>query len=119
MQSVKPIQITFRHLTPSRELTELAQRTAEHLLARRSPVISVRVALELPHRRHRKGTPVRASVELGVPGRTLVARARHVDARAALHEAFDAAERALRSYRGRRRTARQRDWLPLAASGSI
>ena len=119
MQSVKPIRITFRHLPPSQELTELAERAAEHLLSRRPPVISVRVALELPHRRHRKGTPVRASVELGVPGRTVVARARHLEARAALHEAFDAAERALRSYRGRRRTGRHRGWLPLAAAGAF
>jgi len=108
MGSVKPIQITFRHLPHFDELAALVERRAEELVAQRAPIISVRAALERPHRRHRKGSPVRVSLELGVPERTIVARARHEDARAAIHEAFDIAERALRAHHERRRRGKPR-----------
>lgn len=116
MQSVKPIQITFRHLRSSEELTELVEQEARHLMAHRPPIISVRVAVELPHHSRRKGTPVRVKVEVGVPGRTLVVGARQTDARAAVHQAFDEAERAVRSHRGKQRRTRQRVWLPWVAA---
>jgi ribosome-associated translation inhibitor RaiA len=112
MQSVKPVQITYRHLRSSDELTGLVEREARHLMAHRPPIVSVRVAVELPHHSRHKGTPVLVKVEVGVPGRTLVVGARHADARAAVHEAFDEAERVVRSHHGRQRRTRQRVWSP-------
>ena len=112
MQSVRPIHVTFRRLSSSGELTERVECEADHLMMHHPPITTLRVALALPHRSRRKGTSFLVRVELVVPGRTLVARGRHEDPRGAIHEAFAAAERALRSYRGRRRTTRTRIWSP-------
>jgi ribosome-associated translation inhibitor RaiA len=114
MQSIRPIHVTFRHVMPTPELVELLEREAEHLMARRPPVIFARVAVELPHRKRHKA-PVRVTVELGVPGRTLVVRARHEDQWAAVHAAFSGVDRSLRSYKQRRITRRRARWRYRAA----
>ena len=105
-----PNSITFRHLPPSDELTRLVDCEAQRLRRHRPPVGAIHVVIELPPRSHRKGAYFRVRIEVEVPGRPLVARARHPDARTAIALAFRAASSGLSAYVGRRRATRPRVW---------
>ena len=67
-------------------------------------IVSCRVAIEQPHRRHRQGKHFRVRVDLVVPngeivvGRDPAEHAEHVDSRLAVSEAFRAAGRRLQDY---------------------
>jgi cold shock CspA family protein/ribosome-associated translation inhibitor RaiA len=68
------------------------------------PIISCRVAIEAPHRHHRRGNLFRVRVVLRVPGGQLVVSRRpdlhaaHKDAYVALRDAFDEARRGLEEF---------------------
>jgi hypothetical protein len=114
MNPIKPITVTFRHLQPSRELVELVELEAQRLLEQRR-ITTLRVTVDLPHRHRRKGTLYRVRLELLVPGRPVVVKARHPDLWTAVYKVFHAAQGALESYLGRKRVVRRRRWLPRTA----
>lgn len=69
-----------------------------------SPIIRCRVTLEGPGKRHRRGGPYEARIDLRVPGGDLlVERQRAEELQAAIHQAFNAARRQLEDYARRQR----------------
>lgn len=125
MQS--PLQITFRNLTPSATIEEWVRTEADKLDSFYNRVMGCRVAIEVPHRHHRKGSPYHIRIDLTVPGEEIVVkrepslshRARqlgeteikkrlevktpHKNLRAAINDAFRAAGRRLQDYARRQR----------------
>jgi cold shock CspA family protein/ribosome-associated translation inhibitor RaiA len=125
MQS--PLQITFRNITPSATIEEWVRTEADKLDSFYTRVMGCRVAIEVPHRHHRKGSPYHIRIELTVPGEEIVVkrepslshRARqlgetdikkhlevrtpHKNLRAAINDAFRAAGRRLQDYARRQR----------------
>lgn len=125
MQS--PLQITFRNLASSATIEEWVRTEADKLDGLYNRVMRCRVAIEVPHRHHRKGSPYHIRIDLTVPGEEIVVkrepslshRARqlgeteikkrlevktpHKNLRAAINDAFKAAGRRLQDYARRQR----------------
>jgi cold shock CspA family protein len=125
MQS--PLRITFRNLTPSATIEEWVRTEADKLDSFYNRVMGCRVAIEVPHRHHRKGSPYHIRIDLTVPGEQIVVkrepslsdRARqlgeseikkrlevktpHKNLHAAINDAFRAAGRRLQDYARRQR----------------
>jgi cold shock CspA family protein/ribosome-associated translation inhibitor RaiA len=125
MQS--PLQITFRNMTPSATIEEWIRDEADKLESFYNRVMGCRVAIEVPHRHHRKGSPYHIRIDLTVPGEEIVVkrepslshRARqlgeteikkhlevknpHTNLRVAINDAFKAAGRRLQDYARRQR----------------
>lgn len=121
------MQITYRNIKPSTEIEDWIRAEAAKLETLYSQVMGCRVAVEVPHRHHRKGSPYHIRIDLTVPGGEIVvkrepslnARARrlgetvmkkhtevhipHKDLRQAINDAFRAAGRRLQDYARRQR----------------
>lgn len=69
-----PIQITFRNLPPSSAAATRVRAEAAKLERSFRPIMSCRVLIEAPHRRHHHhdGAGCRLRVEIGVPGDDIV-----------------------------------------------
>ena len=72
MQS--PLQITFRNLTPSATIEDWVRTEADKLDSFYNRVMGCRVAIEVPHRHHRKGRPYHIRIGLTVPGEEIVVK---------------------------------------------
>ena len=104
-----PLQITYRdlHATPAIE-ARLRQeaRKLEHFHDR---MVSCRVVLSAPHRRHHKGRLYHVRIDITLPGAEVVvnreprARRAHEDVMIAIRDAFDAAARRLQEHARKRR----------------
>ncbi|MFI5058300.1 MAG: HPF/RaiA family ribosome-associated protein [Candidatus Acidiferrales bacterium] len=125
MQS--PLQITFRNVTPSETIEEWVRAEADKLDSFYNRVMGCRVAIEMPHRHHRRGSPYHIRIDLTVPGEEIVVkrepsishRARqlgeteiekhlelktpHKNLQLAINDAFKAAGRRLQDYARRQR----------------
>jgi cold shock CspA family protein len=121
------LQITFRNMKPSTEVEDWIHAEADKLDTFYSQVMGCRVAVEVPHRHHRKGSSYHIRIDLTVPGGEIVvkrepslnARARHLgereskkqaevkathkQLRQAINDAFKAAGRRLQDYARRQR----------------
>jgi cold shock CspA family protein len=121
------MQITFRNMKPSQQVEEWILGEVAKLETLYTQLIGCRVAVELPHRHHRRGSPFHIRIDLTVPGGEIVvkrepslnARARrlgeavvrkgaevhlpHKDLRQAINDAFKAAGRRLQDYARRQR----------------
>ena len=116
-----PLQITFRNLETSSTIEEWVQVEAEKFDTFYDHIMSCRVAIEIPHRHHRKGKQCHVRIDLTLPGGELVikrepaasSRSRktraalagkvtkvepHHDLRLAIHDAFKAAGRRLQDF---------------------
>lgn len=117
-----PVQITFRNILSSEVVEEWIRAKAAKLETFYERPVACRVAVEVPHRHHRKGSPYHIRIELTVPGGEIVvnhepsartnqrqARAAvltkrmeadrmHKDLRVAINDAFEIAARRLRDY---------------------
>jgi ribosome-associated translation inhibitor RaiA len=116
-----PVLITFRNLEPSPKVEEWVQKEAEKLETFYNRVMSCRVAVEIPHRHHRKGKQCHVRIDLTLPGKEVVikrepaasSRSRktkselagkvaktepHHDLRLVIHDAFKAAGRCVQDY---------------------
>ena len=120
-------QITFRNIKPSATIEDLVRAEADKLDNFYARVVSCRVAIELPHRHHRRGNQCRIRVALTVPGEEIVvkhepslrhrtghsgetnvekpveAKTPHEELRRAINDAFKAACRRLQDYARRQR----------------
>jgi hypothetical protein len=121
------LQITFRNLAPSPIVEEWIGVEAAKLETFYRRPMACRVAVEVPHRHHKNGSPYHIRIDLSVPGGELVVT-RQPDVRKrlwqkgelhvrkyfeiqrddrklhlAIHEAFRAAGRALARYAQRQR----------------
>jgi hypothetical protein len=112
--------ITFRDMLPSPFVEAAVRRWADRLEQVYGRVHRCAVMIEQPHHHHRRGNPFHVRIELSVPGRELVvahdpARTReHVNAYAALADAFRAARRQLADYARVRTHGRGRAYTALA-----
>lgn len=103
-----PLQITFRNMDSSPAIDREIRERAEALDKYSDDIMSCRVVVEAPHRRHRTGHNYRVLVDLTVPGQELVAgrdrdrHGKHEDVFLAIRDAFDAARRELQDYVRRR-----------------
>ncbi len=121
------LQITYRNMKPSAEIEKWIHDEAAKLDTLYSRVMGCRVAVEVPHRHHRKGSPYHIRIDLTVPRGEIVvkrepslnARARHLgeresrkksevkvphkELRQAINDAFKAAGRRLQDYARRQR----------------
>ena len=68
-----PLQITYRRVMPSTEIEEWIREEAEKLDTFYNHVLSCRVAVEIPHRHHRKGDVFHVRIGVKVPGGEVVA----------------------------------------------
>jgi Sigma 54 modulation protein / S30EA ribosomal protein len=116
-----PVRITFRNLEPSPMIEEWVQSEAEKLETFYSRILSCRVAIEIPHRHHRKGKQCHVRIDLMLPGKELVIRREpapisrsrktraalagkvskiepHHDLRLVIHDAFKAAGRRVEDF---------------------
>src|ERR1017187_8024553 len=121
------MQITFRNMKPSEEIERWIHAEGAKLETLYSQLMGCRVAVEVPHRHHRKGSPYHVRIDLTVPRGeigvkrepSLSARARqlgerkikknaevkipHKNLRQAINDAFKAAGRRLQDYARRQR----------------
>jgi cold shock CspA family protein len=121
------MQITFRNMKPSEEIEGWIRAEAAKLETLYSQLMGCRVAVEVPHRHHRKGSPYHVRIDLTVPRGEIVvkrepslsARARqlgereikknsevkipHKNLRTAINDAFKVAGRRLQDYARRQR----------------
>jgi ribosome-associated translation inhibitor RaiA len=117
----RPVQITFRNLEPSPIVEEWVRAETGKLETFYNHIMSCRVALEIPHRHHRKGKQCHVRIDLTLPGKELVikreptasSRSRgsravlagkvakiepHHDLRLVIHDAFKAAGRRVQDF---------------------
>jgi cold shock CspA family protein/ribosome-associated translation inhibitor RaiA len=67
-----PLQITFRNMESSPMVEAWIRAEAKRLEAFHSQIMACRVAVEIPHRHHRKGTMYHIRIDLTLPGGELV-----------------------------------------------
>ncbi|MDA8231967.1 MAG: HPF/RaiA family ribosome-associated protein [Magnetospirillum sp.] len=103
-----PLEIRFHDIEPSQALEAAIRERVDRLNRMYPRLTSCRVAVEAPHRQHRKGNIFAIHIELGVPGGKLaVTREPHhvrekyatPDIYKTLRDAFDAAERRVLEYK--------------------
>jgi len=121
------VQITFRNIKPSLAIENLIRAEADKLSVFYPRVMGCRVAVEVPHRHHKKGAAYHLRIEVIVPGGDIVvkrepnlsAHARqlgqdqirkttelkvpHKDLFTAINDAFQAVGRRLQDYARRQR----------------
>lgn len=122
-----PVQITFRNIPSSTVVEEWIREEVDKLETFYERPVGCRVAVEVPHRHHRKGSPYHIRVEIALPGGEIVVNRapnlgkylretgeiavrkhseldpEHKNLRLAINEAFRAAGRRLSDYARRRR----------------
>jgi len=121
------LQITYRNMKPSTEIDKWIRAEAAKLDGLYCRVMGCRVAVEVPHRHHRKGSPYHIRIDLTVRGGEIVVnrepslnaqarrlgergskkqfevKAPHKVLRQAINDAFKAAGRRLQDYARRQR----------------
>jgi cold shock CspA family protein len=122
-----PLQITFRNIEQSDLIEEWVRAEAAKLDTFYNRIMGCRVALELPHRHHRRGSRYHIRIDLTVPKEEIVVKrgpslshraaqsgkrmfkrhleieTPHMNLRQAIHDAFKAAGRQLQDYARRQR----------------
>jgi hypothetical protein len=105
-----PVQVTFKGLPVNDDVERACIRLAEGL-ERFGPIVSCRVVIDKPHRRHVHGNLYDVRLDVRLPGREIAvsrtpsehAKSEHSDV--ALREAFDEARRQVQdAVRARRET---------------
>ncbi|TXT24361.1 MAG: sigma 54 modulation protein/ribosomal protein S30EA [Gallionellaceae bacterium] len=94
-----PLQITIRNIASSEALEKRIREKAEKLGEFYDHITSCRVVVGEPHKHQRQGKQFNVRVDIGLPGREIVATRDHdEDVYVALRDAFDAAKRQLEDY---------------------
>lgn len=103
-----PLHVTFRNLHPSEFLETKIREKAAKLERIFDGIMRCDVVVERPHHDHRKGWMYHVRIDLTVPGGRLAVRGddSHAseDPRAAIRDAFDAAQRQLNDWIARKRS---------------
>ena len=99
-----PVQVTFRNMDPSEAVEANVREKSEKLEKYFDRVVSCRVVVESPHRRHHKGSLYNVRIDIGVPGKEIVVNHSgpknhaHEDVYVAVRDAFNAAARRLEDH---------------------
>lgn len=99
----RDLDIRFHNLNPQPSITSWIEQRVAKLEAMYPHITRCRVAVDIPHRRHRKGRRFNVQVDLTLPGTELVSHnhVQHAGSEqlaSALAEAFRASERQLKAY---------------------
>lgn len=104
-----PLEITFRHMTPSPAL-EATIRDCAAQLEEVYPLQRCAVVIETPTKHHRHGAPFHVHLSITIPGHNFEVtrddRAEYEDAYLAVADAFRVARRQLHDFVASRREAR-------------
>jgi hypothetical protein len=122
-----PLQVTFRNMKHSNEVEDWIRAEAGKLETFYHRIIGCRVAIEVPHRHHKKGKPLHIRIDLTLPGKEIVvkrepvvihrtpvngeaaalihpkAKSEHADLQLVIHDAFKAAGRRVQDFARRQR----------------
>ena len=122
-----PLQVTFRNMKHSAEVEDWIRAEAGKLETFYRRIIGCRVAIEVPHRRHKKGKPLHIRIDLTLPGKEIVikrepvvihrtpvngeaavsnhvqAKSPHSDLQLVIHDAFKSAGRRVQDFARRQR----------------
>ena len=122
-----PLQVTFRNMKHSAEVEDWIRAEAEKLETFYHRIIGCRVAIEVPHRHHKKGKPLHIRIDLTLPGKEIVIKrvpvaihrtllngeaaasshaqcnSAHVDLLLVIHDALKAAGRRVQDFARRQR----------------
>lgn len=99
-----PLRVEFRHADRSEWLEQKILERAARLEHHADDIISCRVTVDRPHRSKQTGDVYHVVVDIEVPGKEIVVsrdpgrQEGHTDPLVAVNEAFEAAEKQLRSY---------------------
>ncbi len=103
------LQITFRNMDPSPAVEARIRERAEELEQFYDRIVSCRVMIEAPHRRHEQGKIYHVRVDLKVPGKEIVVKRdpsehhAHEDIYVAIRDCFNAVQRQLEDHVRNRR----------------
>ncbi|MCU0839618.1 MAG: HPF/RaiA family ribosome-associated protein [Rhodospirillales bacterium] len=106
-----PLDIDFQNLEPSDFVASRIRERAAKLKHLSDRVTSCRVVVQAPHRHHQKGNAYHVRILLRLPSDEIVVsrdpgdHRAHDDVYVAIRDAFDAAERQLKTHFERQRTA--------------
>ncbi len=104
-----PLQVTYRDVTVSEDLDAYIRQRAAKLDEICETIISCRVVLEEPHKHQQTGRLYHVTIDLNIPGDTIVVNREpdlhqaHQDKHVVVRDAFDAAQRQLRDAVARRK----------------
>src|ERR1700687_3815861 len=122
-----PLQVTFRNMKHSTQVEDWIRAEAEKLETFYHRITGCRVAVEVPHRHHKKGKPLHIRIDLTLPGKEIVikrvpvatqrtivngeptasshaqAKSAHADLQLVIHDAFKAASRRVQDFSRRQR----------------
>ena len=104
-----PAQILFHNLDHSPAIEDFARKRIEKLERFWDRITRCRVTIEAPHQQHTKGNKFKVRIDVTVPGKELIVDKdpgdtnAHEDVYVAMRDAFEAAERQLKSYSETRR----------------
>ena len=104
-----PPRISFRNMDPDTSAREQIEHRIAELAQFHDRITSCQVVMEAEHRRQHQGKLYHLTVELNVPGRTIVvgrdpaAHHAHEDAHVAIRDAFNAVRRQLEDHARRAR----------------
>lgn len=94
-----PLQITLRNISRSRAVEAVIRRKAAKLDRFHRRIVRCRVVVEIASRHRHQGKEFVVRLAIKVPGSEIVVtHDHHEDLYAALHEAFDAAQRRLKAH---------------------
>jgi ribosome-associated translation inhibitor RaiA len=69
-----PLQLTFRNMKHSAEVEDWVRSEAAKLETFYHRILGCRVAIEVPHRHHRKGKSLHVRIDLTLPGKEIVVK---------------------------------------------
>jgi ribosome-associated translation inhibitor RaiA len=99
-----PIQVAFHGLDHSTALEQKVRSAVDGLTKFTEHIQKCRVAIEMPHRHHQHGNSYTVTIQVGVPGKTIVvseeskAGDAYVSVEQALHGAVESCARALEDW---------------------
>lgn len=99
-----PVQITFRHMLPSRMFEDRIRELASRLEKFSTRITSCHVVVEKPHQSRAQGGLFDVHVSVSVPGNVIIVRRshsadpQHSNAWVALRDAFNATKRSLQDF---------------------
>lgn len=114
-----PLEVTFRNVMRTDALEERIRTKAAKLDQFFDRITGCRVVVESPHRHQHKGNVYQVNIEISVPGDELVVNrhcqnAGHEELSVAIRDAFQAAQRQLRSYARKRNASTSHTNLRIA-----
>jgi len=135
------LQVTFRNMKHSTEVEDWIRAEAEKLETFCHRIIGCHVAIEVPHRHHKKGKPLHICIDVKLPGKEIVVKREavvahrapvngeaaiashlppkspHGDLQLVIHDAFKAAARRVQDFARRQRgEVKKHQGVPLKAA---